>query len=76
MRKHKEIEITEEDLKLIHGDDYKLFREKIIPNCNCTKCNSHFRSTIVNYKIFLNDLKDIILKGFCAKCGNTVNRYL
>ncbi len=76
MSNKKEIEISEEDLKIIHGNDYELFRQKIIPNCYCVKCNSHYQSTIVNYKIFLNDLNDIILKGFCEICGRPVNRYV
>ncbi|MDQ0965933.1 DNA polymerase II large subunit [Flavobacterium sp. W4I14] len=33
-------------------------------------------STITNYKPYLNKLNDIILKGFCLKCGGPVNRYI
>ena len=76
MPNKKEIEIYEDDLRMIYGNDYKLFKEKIIPNCYCKNCNSHYQSIIVNYKIFLNDLNDIILKGFCEKCGSLVNRYV
>lgn len=76
MTNKKQIEITKEDLICIHGNDYQLFEEKIIPNCYCAKCNSHYQSTIVNYKIFLNDLNDVILRGFCGKCSNPINRYL
>lgn len=76
MPNKKEIEISEEDLKFIHGNDYELFKQKIISNCYCTKCNSHYESIIVNYKIFFNDLNDIVLEGFCQKCGNPMNRYV
>lgn len=76
MSNKKEIGINEEDLKFIHGNDYELFKQRIIPNCYCAKCNSHYQSTIVNYKIFLNDLNDITLEGFCEKCGNPMNRYV
>ncbi|MBF8249580.1 MAG: hypothetical protein HW400_181 [Candidatus Levybacteria bacterium] len=64
------------DLIAIHGDEYHLFEKKIVPNCFCSNCNTNYASTIVNYEIYLNDLNDIILKGFCDKCGSRMNRYL
>lgn len=76
MSNKKQVEITKQNLVAIYGKDYYLFEEKIIPNCYCHTCKMPYQSTIVNYEIFLNDLNDIILKGFCAKCGNPVNRYL
>lgn len=76
MIKQRKIKITKDSLITILGDDYSSFKQKIIPNCNCFKCNSGYRSTIIDYDIFLNDLNDIILEGFCAKCGGPINRYL
>lgn len=76
MSNKSQIKITKEDLISIYGKDYHFFEEKIIPNCYCGKCKTPYQSTIINYEIFLNDLNDIILEGFCAKCGNPVNRYL
>ena len=76
MSSKKQIKITKEDLITIHGKDYPLFEEKIIPNCYCGKCKTPYQSIIVNYEIYLNDLNDIILEGFCAKCGNRIGRYL
>ncbi len=80
-KKKKDREITEDDLKFIHGEDYPMFKEKIIPNCDCTLCRDNriqdpYGSTIVHYRIFLNYLNDMILRGTCAKCGNDVVRYL
>lgn len=72
----KQIKITKEELINIYGDDYHFFEEKIIPNCFCSNCKSPYNSTIVNYEIFLHSTNDIVLKGFCKKCGNSVNRYL
>lgn len=74
--KKKEIEITKEDIKLILNDDFAFFEEKIVPNCYCSNCKSPYNSTITNYTIYLNDLNDVILKGFCEKCGNPINRYM
>lgn len=76
MQKKNEPEITEEDFKLILGDDLSFFEEKIVPNCLCHNCKSGYNSTITNYTIYLNDLNDVILKGFCKKCGHQVNRYM
>jgi len=76
MSNKKQIKITKEDLTAIYGKDYHLFEEKIIPNCYCPTCKTPYQSTIVNYEIFLNDLNDLILQGFCAKCGSRTNRYL
>ena len=74
----KPIKITEEDLRFIHGNDYDLFREKILPNCFCTACSKEGRDnvvTIVNFEIFINDLNDVELEGFCSVCSGRVGRY-
>lgn len=74
--KKKEVEIAKADLRLILGDDFAFFEQKIVPNCYCYSCNGPYNSTITSYTIYLNDLNDIILKGFCEKCGGPVNRYM
>ena len=76
MSNKKQIEISKEDLRNIYGNNFHSLEEKIIPNCWCGKCNPSHPSTIVNYKIYLNDLNDIILEGACAKCKSPINRYL
>lgn len=73
----KKLEIDQEALKNIFIEDYEdFFMSKIINNCYCPSCNSKYDSTIINYRIFLNDLDDILLEGHCAKCNGQVNRYL
>ena len=76
MSNKKQVKITKENLVAIYGKDYPMFEEKIIPNCYCPTCKTPYKSTIVNYETFLNDLNDIILHGFCSKCGSRINRYL
>jgi len=79
MKNKKKIKITEEDLKSIYRDDYALFKNKILPNCFCGKCcvkGNKNTVKIINYEIFINNLNDIELKGFCAECGSPVGRYL
>lgn len=76
MKNNKQVKITEEDLKFIYGDDYGFFQSKILSNCHCTNCpESKYDSIMVNYEIFLNDLNDVVLQGFCAKCNNKIGRY-
>ena len=70
------IEITKEDLQKIYGKDWNFFLEKIVHNCYCNVCKGPYNATIVDYKVFLNDINDVILKGKCKTCGNRVNRYL
>ena len=69
MSNKSQVKITQADLILIYGD-------RVISNCRCVTCNTSYTSTIVNYDVFLNDLNDTILEGFCAKCGSRINRYL
>jgi hypothetical protein len=70
------LKITEKDLEFIYGKDYELFKNKIIPNCYCSKCDSNYCSKIVDYKIFLNDLNDVTLEGSCSDCGSKIARYV
>lgn len=71
----KEQEIIKEQLIEIIGSDWKNY-QKIFDNCHCSKCDKKgYSSTIVDYKIFINDLNDVILRGRCAKCGSPLNRY-
>jgi hypothetical protein len=74
----KPIKIVEDDLKFIYGDDYIFFRQKILPNCFCSSCSKEGADSIVtitNYEIFINDINDVLLEGFCLVCGGRVGRY-
>ncbi|MBI5452221.1 hypothetical protein HY945_02075 [Candidatus Gottesmanbacteria bacterium] len=76
MKSATKIEISKKDLEFIYGEDFILFEQKIIPYCYCANCKTSYQSTIINYKIFLNDLNDIILEGFCKSCNHPIARYL
>lgn len=69
-----EIEISLEDVALIMGDSYSFF-PRILKNCFCGKCENHI-TTIVMYRIYLDPLQDIVLKGNCASCGHQVGRHI
>ena len=65
--------LTLPELKIVLGNDWDFFVEKIISNCFCHTCKGVV--TIVDYKISVNDLNDVILNGKCEVCRNSVNRY-
>lgn len=72
-----QLQITEKELKTIYADDYEFFQNKILSNCYCHACKpKKYNSKIVNYQIFINHLNDVVLRGFCSKCGSKLNRYL
>lgn len=75
-KRQNNIEIPLRDLKVIIGDEWGIFEDKIIGNCYCGRCDSNYDSTIVNFTITLNDINDIVLKGFCKKCGSSIGRYV
>ncbi len=70
----KQIKIALEDVELIMGADF-LYFDSILQNVYCFNCPDHM-TTIVNYKIYLNNLEDIQLKGECKTCGGPVGRYV
>lgn len=70
----QEIEISQEDVALIMGDNYVHF-DRIRENTFCSKCDNP-ATTIVMYRAYLNTSQDIILHGQCARCGHRVGRYI
>jgi hypothetical protein len=76
MATRSKVEITESDLKIILGNEFSEFAKKIISNVYCGNCGPPYNSTITNYRIFLNELDDIILEGFCKKCKQPAARYV
>jgi hypothetical protein len=69
----KKIKISEKNLKTIYGENYADFKNKIISGCWCANCKV---TSIVNYQVYLNELDDVILEGFCTECNHRVNRYV
>lgn len=78
MSDENEIEITLKDVEFIMGDNFKHFPE-LERNAFCPRCGGSLGNNvteIIDYKIFLNELNDIILEGKCKKCGEPVSRYI
>ena len=70
----EEIEISHDDLKIIFDGRLDVI-DLYAGNVFCGRCIEHM-TTIVDYKIFLNERCDTILKGQCKKCGGPVARYI
>ena len=68
-----ETEISREQLVIIIGEDWMKF-QNLLNYCLCPTCKKSV--AIVDYKIFLNKINDIILKGECGECSTTLNRYI
>jgi len=78
MRGKKIQKITDADLRFIYGEDYLEFVEKILPNCFCSVCfkQKGEPTVITNYQSSIDELNNIILRGFCKECGRAVGRYV
>ncbi len=76
IKNKKEIELSKKQLKAVMGSDWQVFTEKLLNNCHCPCTGGGYDVTIVDYRIFLNDLNDVILRGKCKGCGKELNRYL
>lgn len=70
----KELQISQEDVALIMGDDYH-FLDKCIRNCFCSTCLDRV-TTITRYTIYLTSSKDILLRGECFRCARPVARLI
>lgn len=76
MKRKPEIEISEEDVEILLDNEYRHFKDITRSQVHCAKCSEGYTVGIVNYRIFLNKLNDIVLRGSCSNCGHPVNRYL
>jgi hypothetical protein len=72
----KDREINSEQLQTILGDDYQRTIKLILPNCFCLCDKKRPITTIVDYRIFINEFNDVVLRGKCVKCGKAMARCL
>lgn len=75
MKPKTEKEVTPAQVKQIFGDEYSLFK-RIEKNVFCGYCGGDHITTIVNYRAYVLDNYDLLLKGKCKKCGHDVARVL
>lgn len=74
---------------IIHGDEVELgtlqlqamfgtsWKEDILIAVNSIFCDCGAQQKqLINYKAYLNDLNDVILKGWCSSCHTIAARYI
>src|SRR5690606_2295232 len=69
-----EIEIGPLQLQLMFGSTWKENIDIAVNSFFCD-CRAQQR-TLINYKSYLNDLNDVILKGWCSSCNTIAARYI
>jgi len=70
------IKINKEDLIFIVGEEYDelVFIAKF--NSFCRNCMGRFEVEMVDYKIYINHLNDIVFKGKCKTCKKKLIRII
>ncbi|MBD0777861.1 hypothetical protein HPE56_08650 [Maribacter sp. ANRC-HE7] len=69
-----EIEIGPFQLQLMFGPSWKEDIEIAVNSIFCD-CGAQTKK-LVEYKSYLNDLNDVILKGLCNSCNTIAARYI
>jgi len=67
------IELNEWEFRQVMAELWDI-RLRYLDNVFCS-CSGKPVS-IVNFKIYLNNLNDLVLKGSCSNCGHKVGRYI
>ena len=68
-----DIELNQWEFQLVMGDsqnDREIFINNFFYDCKSSN------RQLVDYKVYLNDINDIILKGACSGCYTIAARYI
>ncbi len=76
MRSKIEILISEEDLKFIVVDEYDKIVNLAKYNSFCSKCYGKKTVEMIDYKLTINELNDVIFQGKCKSCQGKIARYV
>ena len=76
MRKEIEVQITEDDLKFIVEDNFDQIVDLARNNSFCSRCRGKNKVQMIDYKLILNDLNDVIFQGKCKSCNGRIARYV
>lgn len=69
-----EVEIGPFQLQQLFGDTWKTDLELALHTIFCD-CMAE-QKRLIDYKSYLNDLNDVILKGWCSNCKTKASRYI
>lgn len=69
----KDIELNQWEFQLIMGeawDDREIFINNFF--CDCKSPNRQ----LIDFKVYLNDINDIVINGICSGCKTIAARYI
>jgi len=76
MREEIEFPISEDDLKFIVEDEFDQIVDLARNNSFCSRCHGKNKVEMIDYKLMLNDLNDVIFQGKCKSCNGKIARYV
>ena len=76
MREEIEIQITEDELKFIVEDEFAQIVNLARNNSFCSICHGKNKVEMIDYKLKLNNLNDVIFQGKCKSCNGRIVRYV
>lgn len=68
-----DIELNDWEFRLVMGgswDDRHIFLNSIFCACSAPE------KTLIDFKVYLTDLNDLVLKGKCSACNTIAARYI
>lgn len=71
-----EIEISNDDVRLMMGDRYEQEYIRRIHQATCTGCGRHYNAQLVVREVWLNHIGDLIVEGNCQSCSDPISLYL
>lgn len=74
--KKKDVEITTEDVKFITKNDCDQIIQLVKFHSFCRNCNDKREVIMVNLKITLNHMNDLLFKGYCNQCKQGIAKYV
>jgi len=72
------IEITKQEAIILFDNSEEIYN-KLIKNVFCSNCQGSIGdkvTEIINYKIYLENTNNVVIKGKCKKCQNPVARFV
>lgn len=78
MIRNSSIEISKQEAIILFDESEEIYN-RLIKNVFCPNCQGSMGdkvTEIINYKIFLENSNDVIIKGKCKKCQNQVSRFI
>jgi hypothetical protein len=78
MSNRTRIKISRDEAIVLLDNDQRLFHD-LTKNVFCSHCQGSIGNKvteIVNFKIFLENSNDIVLKGQCKACNGPVGRFI